>query len=83
MSSFQEVIQSFFQEHAATVEGHDVPRPVFEFDEATFPRAISAHLKSKFQRPTSIQVRNLVVVSLPPMNCLSAVASLADGTVGA
>lgn len=51
----KEVIQSFFEEHSVTVEGHDVPRPVFDFDEATFPRAVSAHLKTKFQRPTVIQ----------------------------
>lgn len=41
--------------NAITVEGHDIPRPVIDFHEAAFPRAIEAHLKMRFQSPTVIQ----------------------------
>lgn len=38
-----------------TVEGVGVPRPVFSFEEANFPRTIIDLLHANFQKPTVIQ----------------------------
>jgi hypothetical protein len=44
------------EEHGITVKGVDVPRPVFQFDEAGFPVHLAKHMYEQFQKPTVIQV---------------------------
>lgn len=38
-----------------TIEGYDIPRPVFDFSEADFPAPIVQRLFKSFQKPTVIQ----------------------------
>lgn len=42
-------------DNQVTVEGNDLPRPVFEFGEAGFPSVITDMLFANFQKPTVIQ----------------------------
>lgn len=48
-------INLWYQENQVTLEGKQIPRPVFEFTEAGFPPVITDVLYSNFQKPTTIQ----------------------------
>lgn len=48
-------INLWYQENQVTLEGKQIPRPVFEFTEAGFPEVITDILYSNFQKPTTIQ----------------------------
>ncbi|VDM95872.1 unnamed protein product [Thelazia callipaeda] len=48
-------LDKWFTDNQVTVEGNDLPRPVFEFPEAGFPPIITEMLYAHFQRPTVIQ----------------------------
>lgn len=48
-------IQNFYEKHSINVRGQDVPKPVFQFNEAGFPESINKHLYENFETPTVIQ----------------------------
>jgi ATP-dependent RNA helicase DDX5/DBP2 len=49
-------VEKFRRDHAITIAGHDVPRPVETFDEAGFPRYVIDEVKAQgFPAPTAIQ----------------------------
>src|SRR5689334_5933588 len=49
-------VEKFRREHAITISGQDVPKPVETFDEAGFPRYVLSEVKAQgFERPTAIQ----------------------------
>uniref|UniRef100_A0A0N4U579 RNA helicase n=1 Tax=Dracunculus medinensis TaxID=318479 RepID=A0A0N4U579_DRAME len=48
-------IDAWYQENQVTIEGYDIPRPVFDFSEADFPAPIVQRLFKSFQKPTVIQ----------------------------
>ncbi|VDD89816.1 unnamed protein product, partial [Enterobius vermicularis] len=48
-------INLWYQENQVTLEGKEIPRPVFEFAEANFPGEIANILYANFQKPTTIQ----------------------------
>lgn len=48
-------IDAWYQENQVTLEGNDIPRPVFEFTEGNFPSVITDLLYAHFQKPTTIQ----------------------------
>uniref|UniRef100_A0A915PK99 RNA helicase n=1 Tax=Setaria digitata TaxID=48799 RepID=A0A915PK99_9BILA len=48
-------VDKWFTDNQVTVEGNDLPRPVFDFNEAGFPQVITDMLFSNFQKPTVIQ----------------------------
>lgn len=48
-------INIWYQDNQVTLEGKQIPRPVFEFTEAGFPDTITDVLYSNFQKPTTIQ----------------------------
>uniref|UniRef100_A0A915K8X2 Helicase ATP-binding domain-containing protein n=1 Tax=Romanomermis culicivorax TaxID=13658 RepID=A0A915K8X2_ROMCU len=50
-----EEIQNFLNKNDIKVKGTDVPRPIFNFNEAGFPDTITKHLYKSFQSPTIIQ----------------------------
>lgn len=52
---FQVEIDKWFTDYQVTVEGNDLPRPVFDFKEAGFPQVITDMLFANFQKPTVIQ----------------------------
>lgn len=53
-----EEIQQFYDEHKITLQGRDIPRPVFTFDESGFPPAILAEMRKQgWQKPTPIQAQ--------------------------
>lgn len=52
---FQFEVDRWMQENQVTVQGRDVPRPVFEFNESGFPEVLVNMLYSSFERPTIIQ----------------------------
>ncbi|VDM36855.1 unnamed protein product [Toxocara canis] len=48
-------VDRWMQENQVTVQGRDVPRPVFEFSETGFPDVLVNMLYSNFEKPTVIQ----------------------------
>ncbi|KAK3313772.1 ATP-dependent RNA helicase dbp-2 [Apodospora peruviana] len=49
-------VEKFRRDHAITIAGSDVPRPVETFDEAGFPRYVMDEVKAQgFPAPTAIQ----------------------------
>jgi ATP-dependent RNA helicase DDX5/DBP2 len=49
-------IEKFRRDHAMTVAGRDIPKPVETFDEANFPRYVMDEVKAQgFPAPTAIQ----------------------------
>ncbi|KAK6111379.1 DEAD/DEAH box helicase family protein [Brugia pahangi] len=48
-------IDRWFTDNQVTVEGNDLPRPVFDFKEAGFPQVLTDMLFANFQKPTVIQ----------------------------
>ncbi len=49
-------VEKFRHEHAITIAGQDVPKPVENFDEASFPRYVMDEVKAQgFPAPTAIQ----------------------------
>ncbi|KAM7223649.1 Phosphomethylpyrimidine kinase domain containing protein [Rhypophila decipiens] len=49
-------VEKFRRDHAMTVAGRDIPRPVETFDEANFPRYVMDEVKAQgFPAPTAIQ----------------------------
>ncbi|CAG9536609.1 unnamed protein product [Cercopithifilaria johnstoni] len=48
-------IDKWFTDYQVTVEGNDLPRPVFDFKEAGFPQVLTDMLFANFQKPTVIQ----------------------------
>ncbi|KAL3982987.1 DEAD/DEAH box helicase family protein [Acanthocheilonema viteae] len=48
-------IDKWFTDNQVTVEGNDLPRPVFDFKEAGFPQVLTDMLFANFQKPTVIQ----------------------------
>ncbi|VDK60484.1 unnamed protein product [Anisakis simplex] len=48
-------IDTWLAENQVTLEGKDIPRPVFEFTEANYPSQITDLLYNNFQKPTTIQ----------------------------
>ncbi|KAM3725307.1 putative ATP-dependent RNA helicase [Dirofilaria immitis] len=48
-------VDKWFTDYQVTVEGNDLPRPVFDFKEAGFPQVITDMLFANFQKPTVIQ----------------------------
>lgn len=52
---FQVEIDKWFTDNQVTVEGNDLPRPVFDFKEAGFPQVLTDMLFANFQKPTVIQ----------------------------
>lgn len=49
-------VEKFRQEHAMTIAGSDIPKPVETFDEAGFPRYVMDEVKAQgFPAPTAIQ----------------------------
>jgi len=54
----EEEAQAFREEHDITVEGHDVPKPVRTFEEASFPLYILQEIQAAgFDSPTAIQAQ--------------------------
>lgn len=51
----EQEIQEFVQEHEVTLDGPDIPRPVFEFEECHFPESVDGLLYSHYKKPTVIQ----------------------------
>lgn len=51
----QYMIDQWIAENQVTLDGRGIPRPVFEFSEASFPNELSDLLYGKFQKPTVIQ----------------------------
>lgn len=51
----QYTIDSWLLENQVTVEGRNVPRPVFDFTETGFPEVIVNMLYQNFEKPTTIQ----------------------------
>jgi ATP-dependent RNA helicase DDX5/DBP2 len=51
----QSAVDQWLTENEVTLNGQNIPRPVFEFAESTFPEQIQGLLHSKFTRPTVIQ----------------------------
>jgi superfamily II DNA/RNA helicase len=48
-------IDSYLKTNDVTVRGRDVPRPVFNFDEAGLPEDMLNHVRGNFEKPTVIQ----------------------------
>ncbi|KAK1769062.1 P-loop containing nucleoside triphosphate hydrolase protein [Phialemonium atrogriseum] len=49
-------VEKFRRDHAITIHGSDVPKPVETFDEAAFPRYVMDEVKAQgFPAPTAIQ----------------------------
>ncbi|KAK6058014.1 DEAD/DEAH box helicase, partial [Cooperia oncophora] len=48
-------IDQWITENQVTVDGRSIPRPVWEFSEASFPNELVDLLYAKFQKPTVIQ----------------------------
>ena len=49
-------VEKFRRDHAISIHGHDVPKPVETFDEAGFPRYVMDEVKAQgFPAPTAIQ----------------------------
>ncbi|KAK4124024.1 DEAD-domain-containing protein [Parathielavia appendiculata] len=54
----QAEVDKFRRDHAITVHGRDVPKPVETFDEAGFPRYVMDEVKAQgFSAPTAIQAQ--------------------------
>ncbi|KAK0410995.1 hypothetical protein QR680_005421 [Steinernema hermaphroditum] len=51
----QFAIDKWITENQVTLEGRDIPRPVFEFSEAGFPSPVVSRLYGAYQKPTTIQ----------------------------
>lgn len=51
----QQEVDEWIRKGEVTLNGTDVPRPVFQFDEANFDNRIVKLLQSNFQQPTAIQ----------------------------
>ncbi|ETN69467.1 DEAD/DEAH box helicase, partial [Necator americanus] len=51
----QYMIDGWITENQVTLDGRGIPRPVFEFTEASFPNELTDLLYAKFQKPTVIQ----------------------------
>lgn len=51
----QAEIDQYITENEVTLQGQNIPRPVFEFNESTFPDPIVTLLHSHYTRPTAIQ----------------------------
>ncbi|EYC14005.1 hypothetical protein Y032_0042g659 [Ancylostoma ceylanicum] len=51
----QYMIDQWIAENQVTLDGRGIPRPVFEFNEASFPNELMDLLYGKFQKPTVIQ----------------------------
>lgn len=52
----QAEVDAFRKEHAITVHGSDIPKPVTTFDEAGFPTYVMSEVKAQgFAKPTAIQ----------------------------
>ncbi|KHJ84111.1 hypothetical protein OESDEN_16179 [Oesophagostomum dentatum] len=49
------MIDQWISENQVTLDGRGIPRPVFEFNEASFPNELTDLLYAKFQKPTVIQ----------------------------
>ncbi|VDM59050.1 unnamed protein product, partial [Angiostrongylus costaricensis] len=48
-------IDQWIAENQVTLDGRGIPRPVWEFSEASFPNELTDLLYAKFQKPTVIQ----------------------------
>uniref|UniRef100_A0A1I7YPQ0 RNA helicase n=1 Tax=Steinernema glaseri TaxID=37863 RepID=A0A1I7YPQ0_9BILA len=48
-------IEDWISKHEVTLDGVNIPRPVFFFEEAGFPTSILQRLKSTYETPTVIQ----------------------------
>jgi len=48
-------VETFLKENDVSVRGRDVPRPVFNFNEAGLPDDMLAHVCENFEKPTVIQ----------------------------
>eukprot|EP01063_Lacrimia_lanifica_P028844 TRINITY_DN428_c0_g1_i4.p2 TRINITY_DN428_c0_g1~~TRINITY_DN428_c0_g1_i4.p2 ORF type:complete len:572 (+),score=265.40 TRINITY_DN428_c0_g1_i4:66-1781(+) len=56
MGRSQQEVDAWRQQHCITVQGRDVPNPVFEFHETNFPAWIlDSFRRQGFERPTMIQ----------------------------
>ena len=51
----QAEIDQYITENEVTLQGENIPRPIFEFNESSYPEAIINLLLSHFTRPTIIQ----------------------------
>ncbi|KAK0420162.1 hypothetical protein QR680_014546 [Steinernema hermaphroditum] len=51
----QFTIDKWITDNQVTLEGRDIPRPVFEFNEAGFPGPMVNRLYGAYQKPTTIQ----------------------------
>ncbi|KAF1658193.1 UNVERIFIED_CONTAM: putative ATP-dependent RNA helicase DDX5, partial [Eudyptes robustus] len=51
----QNEIQQWLAENQVTLSGHNIPRPIFEFNETTYPAEIEKCLYQNYQKPTVIQ----------------------------
>jgi len=51
----KEEIDAWLKQNNVTLEGKNIPRAIFEFDEAGYPIKIASRLKDNYDRPTSIQ----------------------------
>lgn len=48
-------IEAWLKKNNVTLEGKDIPRPLFRFDEAGFPEEIAQLLREKYTEPSPIQ----------------------------
>uniref|UniRef100_A0A1I7Z6T9 RNA helicase n=1 Tax=Steinernema glaseri TaxID=37863 RepID=A0A1I7Z6T9_9BILA len=48
-------LDKWITDNQVTLEGRDIPRPVFEFNEAGFPTPVLNRLYGAYQKPTTIQ----------------------------
>lgn len=48
-------VDQWLTNNQVTLSGHNIPRAVFEFDEAGYPKEITDLLYKNYQRPTTIQ----------------------------
>ncbi|TKR60272.1 hypothetical protein L596_027546 [Steinernema carpocapsae] len=65
-------IDEYLSSNQVTLEGRDIPRPVFEFNEASFPQKMTERLLSNYQKPTVIQA-----ISWPIAMCGRDIISIA------
>lgn len=48
-------VDQWIAENQVTLSGNQIPRPVFEFNEANYPQAMERLLYKNYQTPTCIQ----------------------------
>ncbi len=65
-------VDKFRADHKMTIYGRDIPKPVMNFEQSSFPDYLLAELKNAgFTKPTPIQCQGWPMVLLAPSLYLS------------